>query len=69
MLPFHSCYIYGTWRSKELGGFKVTIWREAEGWKPQNQKWEAPFMEESTTQVFYLNYFPISAFFNLKRVL
>ena len=22
MLPCHSCYIYGTWRSKELGGLK-----------------------------------------------
>ena len=20
MLPCHSCFIYGTWRSKELGG-------------------------------------------------
>ena len=32
MLPCHSCYIYGTWRSKEVGAkvFKVIVWREAE---------------------------------------
>ena len=23
MLPCHSCYIYGTWRGKEVGEFKV----------------------------------------------
>ena len=22
MLPCHSCYIYGTWRGKEVGGLK-----------------------------------------------
>ena len=31
MLPCHSCYSYGTWRNKELGGIKVFVWREAEG--------------------------------------
>ena len=31
MLPCHSCYSYWTWRSKELGGIKVIVWREAEG--------------------------------------
>ena len=30
MLSCHSCYIYGTRRSKEVGEFKVVIWREAE---------------------------------------
>ena len=29
MLPCHSYYIYGTWRSKDIGGFKVIVWREA----------------------------------------
>ena len=38
MLPCHSFYIYGTWRIKEVGGFKVIIWREAERGKPQNQR-------------------------------
>ena len=28
MLPSHSCYIYMTWRSKDLVGFKVVIGRE-----------------------------------------
>ena len=31
MLPCHSCYSYWTWRSKELGGIKVIVWREVEG--------------------------------------
>ena len=28
MVPCQSCYIYGTWRGKEVGegGFKVIIW-------------------------------------------
>ena len=29
-MPCHSCYIYGTWRIKEVDGFKVIVWREAE---------------------------------------
>ena len=33
----HSCYTYGTWRSKEVGGFKVIVWRETEVGKPQSQ--------------------------------
>ena len=35
MLPCHSCYICGTWRSKEVGVFKVIIQREGE--KPQTR--------------------------------
>ena len=27
----HSCYIYGTWRSKEVGEFQVIVWKKAEG--------------------------------------
>ena len=38
MLPCHSCYIYGTWRNNELGGFKIILWRETEGGKPQSQR-------------------------------
>ena len=37
MLPCHSCYISVTWRSKDIGGFKVIVWREAEVGKPQSQ--------------------------------
>ena len=32
MVSCHSCYIYGTWRSKEVGDkgcFKVIIWERA----------------------------------------
>ena len=38
MLPGHSCYIYETWRSKKVGGFKVIIWREVERRKPKSQR-------------------------------
>ena len=31
MLHCHSCYSYGTWRSKELREIKVTVLREDEG--------------------------------------
>ena len=37
MLPCHSSYVYGTWRSKKIGVFKVIVWREAEGGKPESQ--------------------------------
>ena len=37
MLPCHSCYIYGTWRSKAVGSCKVIVWRKAEGGKSQSQ--------------------------------
>ena len=30
MLHCHGYYIHGTFSSKEVGGFKVTVWREAE---------------------------------------
>ena len=39
ILPSHSCYIYGTSRSKEVGEFKVIVWREAERWELQSQRW------------------------------
>ena len=73
MLPCHSCYIYRTWRIKEVRGFKVILWREAEWGKPQSQSKDkdggVPFKEELTPQVFYQNCLPISASFDLKRVL
>ena len=64
MLPFYSCYICGTWRSKEVGGFKVIIWRKGE--KPQTR---GPFMghhkklpRELTTELLYLE---LPTFFSL----
>ena len=70
-LPCHSCFIYGTWRSKEVGGLKPSY--GGKGGKPRT-KGEI-FMREShkelpvelTPQVFYLNYQPISASFGVKR--
>ena len=30
MVSCHSCYIFGTWKSKEeVGGFNVIIWGQA----------------------------------------
>ena len=39
MVPCHSCYIYGTWRTKEVwrGWFKVII---SGKWVGQVTKWE-----------------------------
>ena len=31
MLPCHSCYIYGTWRSKEVGGLKSPYGEKLKG--------------------------------------
>ena len=62
MLPFHSCYIYGTWRSNKVGGFKVIVWRKTEGGKPQSQR--GAFLWG-----IFQNYLPISASFGLKRIL
>ena len=66
MLPCHSCYSYGTWRSKELGGFKVIVWMEAEGVSHKKSK-GAPFMGELTPQVFYLNYLHLFSLFWSKK--
>ena len=67
MLPCHSCYIYGTWRSKEVGAkvFKVIVWRD----KSPSQRGAAIFMGELTPYLFYQNYLPILASFGVKRVL
>ena len=69
MLPCHSCYIYGTWRSKEVGGFKTIVWRETGGGGGATYKVKgggAIFMGELTPQLFYQNYLPISVFFGVK---
>ena len=47
MLPCHNCYVYRTWRSKEVGEFKVIVWREAEEGNG------SLFMGKLTLQVFY----------------
>ena len=48
MLPCHSCYIYGTWRSKEVG-----LQNLKEG--PTKSK-GGIFMWELPHQLFYQNY-------------
>ena len=68
MLPCHSCYIYGTRRSKELGGLNSLYSGKLKG-EPQSQRKGGSFIGELTPQVFYQNYIPILASFDLKRVL
>ena len=56
MLPFHSFYICGTWRSKEAGGCNVIIRREGE--KPQKEELLLGSIKklprELTTELLYL---------------
>ena len=52
MLPCHCCDIHGTCRCKDVGRFKVIVWREAEGDG-------AIFKTEFTSQLVYLNYLRI----------
>ena len=58
-----------------VGRFKLIVWRETKGGKPQSQRKGAGghggdlFMGELTFQIFYQNYVPISDSFDLKRVL
>ena len=47
MLPCHSCCIYGISRNREIGEFKVILWKEAGGEKPQNQRRGGQFLWES----------------------
>ena len=80
MLPCHSCYIYKTYRIKEVGGLKSAYqgklkggkgkarWRRSGGGVAWGWGW-AFYMGELTPQVFYQNYLPISVSFDLKRVL
>ena len=60
-----SC-LWGLEEQREVGGFKVIVWREAEG---TESKGEGGFMGELTPQLFYRNYLPILASFGVKRVL
>ena len=53
MLPCHSCYSYGTWRSKELGGIKVIVKKEAEG--VSHKVRGSTFYGGVDPQVFYQN--------------
>ena len=67
-LSYLSC-LWGLEEQREVGGFKVILWREAEGWGEHRVKGGGGFMGELTPQLFYQNYLPISASFGVKRVL
>ena len=68
MVPCHSCYIYGTWRVKEVGGLNSSYGGKLNGGSYKVKGSGALFMGELTPQVFYQNYLPISTSFDLKRV-
>ena len=69
MLPCISCYVYGTWRSKEVGGLNSSYEGRLKWGSHKVEGRVFLFMGELTPQVFYQKYLPISAFFDLKRVL
>ena len=41
MLPFHNCYICGTWRSKEVGGLMLSYGGKGKSHKKRNFLWGA----------------------------
>ena len=61
-MPCHSCYIYGIWRSKELGGGFKVVWWEAKRGKPQRGE-GAIFISELTPSAI-LSELPISTSFS-----
>ena len=57
MVPCHSCYIYGTWRSKEvgkLGELYIFIWRASHKVTSNFYVWELPPLESMILLVFCL---------------
>ena len=67
MLPCHSCYIYGTWRSEEVGEFKVIAYTY--GGKLKGATKSKFFIGELIPQLFYQNFLPISAYFGVKKMI
>ena len=71
MLTFHSCCIYGTRKSKEVGSLS----HHMEGTGQATRMGEDFYRErahkklpgEINPQLVYLNYIPISVFFGVKR--
>ena len=48
MLPCHSCYIYGTWRSKEVGGLNSSYGGKLKGEATKSKGRGALFIGELT---------------------
>ena len=53
----------------EVGGLNSSHGEKLKGGKPQSQREGASFMEDLTPHLLYQNYLPISASFDLNRVL
>ena len=56
MLPCHSCYICGTWRSKEVGGLKLSYGGEGKSHKQEELLWGAirKLPRKLITELLYL---------------
>ena len=69
MLPCHSCFICGTWRSKEVGGLKLSYGGKGKSHKQEELLWGAikKLPKELTTELLYLELPTISASCGVKR--
>ena len=56
MLPCHSCYVGGTWRSKELRGLKLSYGGKGKSHKQEEFSWDSikELPRELTTELIYL---------------
>ena len=77
MLSCHSYYIYGTWRSKNVGGLKSSYGGNGGKWQ-RGYVYGGPhpiknslvgYPGELTPQLVCLNYLPIPTSFGVKRVI
>ena len=64
MLPCHSCYICGTWRSKEVGSLKLSYGGEGKSYKQEELLWGAirKLPRKLITELLYLE---LPAYFSL----
>ena len=56
MLPCHGCYVCGTWRSKEVGGWKLSYGGKGKSQKQEKLLWGTirKLPKELTTDLLYL---------------
>ena len=66
MLLCHSCYIYGTWKSKDGGGLKSSYRGKLEGKGNHEVKGGGHVLLEVDLSAIYQNYLPISVSFGVK---
>ena len=69
MLRCHSCYICGTWRSKEIGDLKLSYGDKGKSHQQGELLWDVikKLTKELTTELLYLELPTISASCGVKR--